>query len=216
MNFRIPVPLILVLGLFLIISTVGKIYFNSKHELRLAEESISKNNPADAMTHYVRSIQWFVPGLNLQDRAAQGLWKVALNYEAETDSENALNAYRLLRGAFYSVRSFYTPGKSWVLRCNEKIAVLMAQQPATSESEKSKTYEERLSANWKLLNDEKPPRPFWAMLAVCGFFGWIGSALFFIMNAMTKSGEIRSRPALIWSFSFIVFYGLWILGLFKT
>ena len=66
------------------------------------------------------------------------------SYVQKNDSENALNAYRLLRGAFYSVRSFYTPGKFWILRCNEKIAVLMAKQPATSESEKTKTYEERL------------------------------------------------------------------------
>lgn len=216
MNIKIPAPLILILGLFLISSTVGKVYLNANHELKLAEEAISNNNLASAMTHYVRSIQWFVPGLNLQERAAEGLWKVGLKYEAQNDSENALNAYRLLRGAFYSVRSFYTPGKTWILRCNEKIAVLMARQPATSESEKTKTYEERLAANWKVLADEKPPRPLWAMLAVCGFFGWIGSTLLFIVNAMTQSGGIRPRPALVWSVSFLLFYGLWILGLFKT
>jgi hypothetical protein len=216
MNFKIPVPLILILGLFLIFSTVGKIYFNAKNELKLAEDFISKDNPEDAVTHYVRSIQWFVPGLNLQEMAAQGLWDVALKYEAQNDSDNALTAYRLLRGAFYSVRSFYTPGKTWILRCNEKIAFLMAKQPATSESEKAKTFEERLAANWKLLTDEKPPRPLWAMLAICGFFGWIGSALLFIMNAMTKSGGVRKRPALVWSLSFLLFYGLWMLGLFNT
>ena len=216
MNIKIPLPLILILALFLIFSTVAKIVLNSNHELKLAEEYASKNELASAMTHYVRSIQWYVPGLNLQERAAEGLWEVALKNEAQNDSENALNAYRLLRGAFYSVRSFYTPGKIWILRCNEKIAVLMAQQPATSESEKKQSYEERLAANWKLLAEEKPPRPLWAMLAVCGFFGWIGSALFFIMKAITKTGGIRTRPAFIWGFGFLLFYGLWVLGLFNT
>lgn len=216
MKLKIPIPLILILGLFLILSTVGKIYFNAKNELKLADESVSKDNLEDAMTHYARSIQWFIPGLNLQERAAEGLWEVALKHEGQNDSDKALAAYRLLRGSFYSVRSFYTPGKTWILRCNEKIAVLMAKQPATSESEKTNTFEERLAANLKLLKDEKPPRPLWAMLAICGFFGWIGSAVLFIMNAMTKSGGIRKRPALMWGFSFLLSYGLWMLGLFNT
>jgi len=168
------------------------------------------------MTHYVRSIQWFVPGLDLQESAAEGLWNAGLQYEAENNSENALNAYRLLRGAFYSVRSFYTPGKTWILRCNEKIAVLMAKQPATSDSEKTKTREERLAANLKLLAGEKPPKPLWAMLAVFGFFGWIGSALFFIITGITQSGGIRARPAIICGSSFLLFHGLWVLGLFNT
>ena len=94
MNFKIPLPLILILALFLIFSTMAKVVFNSNHELKLAEEYISKNELANAMTHYVRSIQWYVPGLNLQERAAEGLWEVALKNEAQNNSENALKAYR--------------------------------------------------------------------------------------------------------------------------
>ncbi|GJL79354.1 MAG: hypothetical protein NPINA01_23430 [Nitrospinaceae bacterium] len=216
MNPKNHVSLILSLVLILLLSTLAKIYLNANAEFNLAEEFASKNNFKDAVTHYERSIQWHLPGLNLQERAAEGLWKVAQKYEAEEDFENAINAYRLLRGAFYSVRSFYTPGKIWIQRCNEKIAILMAKKPATSESEKSKSYEERLKENLRLLSSEKPPKPFWAMLAVFGFFGWIACAVLFIIYAIKKTGEIQTRPALFWGAGFLLFYGLWIAGLFFT
>jgi len=216
MNPKNHASLILSLVLVLVLSTMAKIYLNSNSEFNLAEEFVSKNNFEDAVTHYERSIQWHVPGLDLQNRAAEGLWKVARKFEAEKDFESALNAYRLLRGAFYSVRSFYTPGKIWILRCNEKIAVLMTREPATSESEKSKSYEERLAENWKLLAEEKPPKTLWAMMAVFGFLGWIACTVFFIMYAIKKTGEIQTRPALIWGIGFVLFYSLWVAGLFYT
>jgi len=208
--------LILSLAFILVLSTMAKIYLNSKGELKLAEKLASQNHFREAVTHYERSIQWHVPGLNLQNRAAQGLWKIAQKYEAENDFENAINAYRLLRGAFYSVRSFYTPGKIWILRCNEKIATLMAGKPATSDSDKTKSHEERLAENWKLLSSEKPPKPFWAMMAVFGFFGWIACTVFFIIYAIKKSGEIQTQPAFIWGGGFVFFYSLWVAGLFYT
>jgi tetratricopeptide (TPR) repeat protein len=209
-------PLILSLVCVLILSTLAKVYLNSRDEFILAEELVSKNNVAEAVAHYERSLQWHVPGSNLQDRAAEGLWNVAQKFETEKDFENAINAYRLLRGAFFSVRSFYTPGQDWILRCNEKIAVLMAAKPATSESEKSKSYEERLAEYRSLLARQKPPKTSGALVAVFGFLGWIACTVFFIIFAMNKSGEIQSRPALIWGGGFILFYSLWIAGLFYT
>lgn len=209
-------PWILSLVLILVLTTLAKIYLNANKEFKLAEESASKNDFAEAAAHYERSIQWHIPGLHLQERAAEGLWKAAKTHESQNDLENALNAYRLLRGAFYSTRSFYTPGKKWILKCNEKIAALTAGGPATSESDRSKSYEERLAENLKLLAAEKPPRPLWAMLAVCGFFGWIACTVFLIIFGIKKSGEIQTRPALLWGGGFALCYSLWIAGLFYT
>ena len=52
-----------------------------------------------------------LPGF--QDRAARGMWTTAQNLESANDVENALNAYRSLRGAFFSLRSIVTPGCGW-------------------------------------------------------------------------------------------------------
>ncbi len=216
MKWKPSVLMILIAILVLSYSTVIKIYLNAEREYNLANTLFAQNNLLEAMTHYERSIQWFLPGLSLQDRAAQGLWNVGEKYEAKSDTENALAAYRLLRGAFYSSRSFYTPGKTWIDRCNEKIATLMAGRPTSSEAEKTKTFAERRAENLKILSAEKSPRNPWAVLAVTGFFGWIACAVLFIMKAFTKTGKIQGRPAVSWIAGFIVFYGLWILGLLNT
>lgn len=212
-----PILVIILFAIFLLTFSIAiKIYLNAELEYKRANTLFAQNKLAEAMTHYERSIQWFLPGLSLQNRAAEGLWNVGEKYEANGDTENALAAYRLLRGAFYSARSFYTPGKTWIDRCNEKIATLMAGQSASSGAEKAKTFAERRAENLKILSADKSPRNQWAVLAVIGFFGWIACALLFVVKAISKTGKVSARPAIAWIAGFIVFYGLWILGLLNT
>lgn len=216
MNWKYSSLLMLALVLVLSLTTVIKIYLNAQREYRLGADFVSQNNLMEAVSHYERSIQWFLPGLSLQDKAAHGLWDVAEKYEAQGDTENALNAYRLLRGAFFSARSFYTPGKIWIHRANEKIATLMAGQPASSDVEKTKTFAERRKENLKLLTADKIPNNRWALLAEIGFWGWVACAVLFIFRAVNKTGAIKQRPAFFWVAGFILFYGLWILGLLNA
>ena len=138
-------PSLTLFACMLIIAASGliKIYLNAVDELEKADAFFDQKDFAQAATHYERSIRWHLPGSGLQDRAAEGLWEVASNHEAAGDHERALNDYRLLRSAFYSVRSFYTPGQKWIDRCNEKIAGLMALNPPYSEADKAKSFEQR-------------------------------------------------------------------------
>lgn len=204
---------ILAVILILTIGTAAKIYLNASAELRQAEENYANRLFAEAATHYERSIRWFLPGLSAPDRAAEGLWKTASFYESQGDAENALAAYRRLRGAFYSARSFFTPGQKWIDRCNDKIAALMAGGPPFSEADKSKSFEQRKSEVFSVLAAERPPFLRWALLAEAGFFGWVACALLFIAKAVTPSGHVRSRPALFWSAALAAFYALWLWGM---
>ncbi|MFQ5449814.1 MAG: hypothetical protein ACE5E9_04260 [Nitrospinaceae bacterium] len=197
-------------------STFVKVCWNAREELQVAERYARQNQNAQAAVHYERSIHWFVPVLDFQCRAAEGLWKIARDYEARGDTENALGTYRLLRGAFYSVRSFYTPGKQWIERSNERIATLMAMKPESAPAERTQTFDQRRNEILSLLSREKPPRPLWALLTELGFFGWVTCSVLFIFKAMTKSGGILLRPALFWTGGFVVFYSLWILGMFNV
>ncbi|NIU44247.1 MAG: hypothetical protein GWN72_08335 [Nitrospinaceae bacterium] len=205
---------ILTVVLILSGSTIIKIYLNAQGELNQAQQRVAENELEEAVTHYERSLQWFVPALDLQEKAAQGLWDIGETYETKGEEKKALNTFRRLRGAFYSVRSFYTPGVKWITRCNEKIATLMARMPATTEKEKEKTFEQRKTEYRALLASQQPPYSKWALVSEIGFFGWVTCTLFFIFRAMTQSGDLRPRPALFWMTGFVVFYSLWILGLF--
>lgn len=209
-NLRTWIALALLL---LALGTVGKVYLNATAELKQGEEAFAQKDYSLAVTHYERSIQWFLPITDIQDKAADGLWKTASHFDRVGETQNAIDAYRLLRSAFYSTRSFYTPGRNWIDRCNEKIADLSARLSSSALGDKNQTYEERKSNALSVLNKPKPPNTAWAFLGVSGFWGWISCAVLFILRGMTKSGSLRPRPAVFWGTGFIIFYSLWVLGL---
>lgn len=210
---KFPSRLIFIAMLILIVSTMGKIYINATAELQQGEEFAKGGSQAEAVTHYERAILWYLPGAGVQDRAADGLWKIAVDYESAGDLENAINSYRLLRGAFYAARSFFTPGQKWIALCDDKIARIMALQPPYSESDKTKTFEQRKAEALAILTADKPPYLRWALLGEVGFLGWLACAFMFIIRAFTPSGAILVKPAYFWGCGFVLFYALWLLGL---
>ena len=109
--------------------TILKIYINGNEEFSKAEELFNKNDYTQATTHYERAIQWHIPGSSTPALAAEKLWHISLFYESKNLTDEALKTCRLLRGAFYSTRSFFTPGEKWINLCNEKIAHWMASKP---------------------------------------------------------------------------------------
>ena len=207
---------VLTVGLILLSSLVAKVYFNARSELNLAEDHLSQNRFQQASTHFQRSLHWFFPGLDFKEDAAKGLWRIAEQYENAGDLQNAVDTYRLLRGSFYGARSFYTPGRHWIDRCNLKIAELMARQPPPSATDAQKSFAERKREYLSLLTAEKSPHANWALTAELGFSGWVACCVLFIFRGLSKSGELQSRPALIWGTGFLIFYGLWILGMSNT
>ena len=212
-------PLILQIGIILFImasSFLVKVYLNASSHLETANKFLAEENYADASIHFQRSLDWFFPGLDLKEQAAEGLWNIARHFESKNDLQHALDTYRLLRGGFYGARSFYTPGKDWIQKCNLKIAELMARQPPTSPAEELKSFEQRQTEMLEVLTQEKSPYPKWALLAEVGFFGWVACSFLFIFRAMTSTGKIISRPAIGYSTAFLIFYALWIWGMSNT
>jgi len=199
--------------LFLGFSVGVKVCINASDELQAGEEFFAQNNPQEAVVHYERAIRWHFPGLGVDGKAARQIWKIAENYEAAGEAEKAIGAYRILRAGFYSARSFYTPGKTWINRCNIKIAALMAMEPPVLKADKAKSFAERNAEFLKILSTEKPPYPYWSALTVAGFLGWAACAAMFIIKGVGKSGQIITGKAVYWAGGFVFSYGLWVLGM---
>ena len=213
--FESPVRWVLTAMAVVLLSTSLKVIWNAYDEWNHAE-ALAATKPERALEHYERVIHWHVPFLSLSNDAAEKMWSYALNYEQQGNTEKALNTYRVLRGAFYAARSLYTPGKDWILRCNEKIAGLMASKPADSKAEQKKSFDERKAEYLQLLSRKKPPHPEWALLTELSFFGWILCSFIFILKGFTATGTFQSRPALRWAGGWLVCYGIWIWGLFRV
>lgn len=150
--------------------TLLKVYLNGNEELSIAEKLFSKNNYTESTTHYERAIQWHVPGSSTPALAAEKLWRISLFFESKNLTEEALKTCRLLRGAFYSTRSLFTPGKKWINLCNEKIAHWMASKPDLI-NKTPLSFESRKNRFLKNLQADRPPSTFGSILTEVGFFG---------------------------------------------
>jgi hypothetical protein len=192
-----------------------KIYLNGNEELSKAEELFSKNNYTLATTHYERAIQWHIPGSSTPTLAAEKLWHISLFYESKNLTDEALKTCRLLRGAFYSTRSFFTPGEKWINLCNEKIAHWMASKPDLI-NKTPLSFESRKNRFLKNLQADKPPFTFGGILTEVGFFGWVACAALFLIKAITPAAGLKLKPAIIYSTAFLLFYAIWIFGMFNV
>ncbi|MDD2501919.1 MAG: hypothetical protein PHN92_14025 [Geobacter sp.] len=79
-----------------------------------------------ALTGYESAIRMYLPFSSRVELSAQQIWSLGESAELKGDTERALMAYRSLRSAFYGVRWLRQPGKTWISRCDKKIAVLTA------------------------------------------------------------------------------------------
>ena len=79
-----------------------------------------------ALTGYESAIRMYLPFSPTVERSAERIWYMGETAEKNHDAEQALIAYRSLRSAFYAVRWIKQPGKTWISRCDSKIAALVA------------------------------------------------------------------------------------------
>ncbi len=208
-------PLSLMTGLFalLAISCVAKVALNAYGELSIGKQFLEEKKLGRALDHFDRSIRWHLPLLATADDAAQHIWDIAGLYESKGFNEKALEVYRSLRAAFYSTRSFFTPGEEWIARCNDKIATLMAQAPATAPDIAMKSFEQRREDNLKRLRRDTSPHTGWAVVSEAGFFGWVICLVGLVVQGFTPGGSVRRRPAILWSLAFVLFFIMWGYGL---
>ncbi len=216
MNLKIITAFILTTLLTLTVFTCIKIIVTSKNEFHLAEEYLAQNNISTAINHYERALHWYLPFHQTPYQAAERLWAIAQNQQTQNQNAEALKTYRILRGAFYSIRSFYTPGKNWIQRCNDKISHLMATRFVESRKSPKLSFTEKKSHYMKLLEAERPPSTFASIVNEVGFFGWIASVLLFIFKALSPEGTVKKKPAIFFITAFSLFYSIWIWGLFNA
>lgn len=203
--------------LFLLSLLVGYIAIQGYREYREAEGAKAEGDLSAAITHYQRSIKWYLPGVFYVAKAAEGLWQLGMEAETKGDKIMALMAYQELRSGFYAARSFYTPGTDWIERCNQKIAALMAEWEASSSQRRGHDSMEALRRkHLDILSRKERPDYFWSIVLEVGFFGWLGATIGFIVQVFQGEKGFNSRRALGWGTLFLVSYFLWILGMLKA
>lgn len=150
------------------------------------------------------------------ERSAERLWSMGKMFEKEDKPMWAVDAFSAIRSSFFASRSFYTPGKRWIEKCDEEIAgldVKMLIKDGSVKPEEAAAEKARLLYVMKV---DREPAPGWAMAAEASFFGWVASVLFMIFRGFDEGGRLRSRPALYGFFAFALSFGVWVISLLKA
>ena len=181
-------------------------------ELRTADQYRARGELEGAVVHYRRAARWYAPGSPFHVQALSRLGSIGAQAEQRGDSELALSAYRGVRAAIMSARSFYTPEQARLRAADERIASLMAALPAPP-MDARKSREQLRREHLALLEANSDPSLFWTLVLLAGFAAFVGGAFAFIRHAIDAQDHFVPRQALRWSAVIVVGFGLFLLGL---
>lgn len=166
-------------GIFLAFASI-RVVFEGWHEYNEGIRFQRQNKPAEAITHLVRSARWYFPVIGSDDKAIHALTDIANARFQHGKKGAALPIYREIRAAILGSRSLYTPHKSTLSFCENRIATLMSN----GDQQAKQRYLAQLRAHIQ-------PNPWWSLAAVLTFFAWLFLSGYGFFYSVTKTGEIK-------------------------
>jgi len=207
----------MILGLIVIVLLMvwARAFYGSMQAYHKGETYLEEHQYIKAITFFDRSIHWYTPFNPYVRKSAESLWDIGNRSEQLGDTKMALIAFRTIKRGFHAASSFYSPGKSWIKRCELKINTLVAMEQAEKEGT------DDLKQSIKTIHQSQeilPPSIFWSIILEIGLLGWIGSVIAFIMFTFRPKGESRYsiRSIIMWIGITCVFFALWIVGMMKA
>ncbi len=193
----------------------ARVLYGSMAAFKEGETLLEKKDYIGAITYFDRSMHWYTPFSPYVCGSAKRLWQISRDAEAGGDIRLALIAVRTIRRGFISARSFYVPGRDWILKCDSRIHAL-----GDAERDGTSAREEKDILSGAILNHPqvKGPDVFWSVALLIGFLGWIASVIAFIASGLRKSQrDGLSKPTHSkWIITWAVFFAIWILGMIKA
>lgn len=211
-RFTLMIVVLVIIGLIMV---WGRAFYGSMEAYNQGEIYLKENKYIKAITFFDRSIHWYTPFSPYIYRSAERLWEICIKAEQKGDIRLALIATRTIRRGFYAARSFYTPGKNWINKCDLKINELVRLELQQEEIQDAHAQQDKpIHASQKA----SPPSTLWSIIVEIGFLGWIGSAISFIMFACKGDRKVRllAPQAVAWAGIGILFFALWIVGMMKA
>ncbi len=186
--------------------------FPPHHGLTEAQRAIRIN---DAIEHYGRSARLYTPGNPWARRSLDRLTETGRRFDEAQQPELALSAWRELRSSVLATRAFYTPNRDRLALADERIATLTARlespsvDPGADEAARKQWHAARLAQT------DEPSVP-WTLLALLGFFAWVGCAIAFLWRAVDEQDRLRKKPALLYALGVAAGIALFLLGLARA
>lgn len=200
-----------VAGVILAVVAV-RVVTSSRAEMAEADRLRARGDLDGAVVHYRRAARWYAPGNPYSSAALTELGEIGRDAERRGATEAALAAYRAIRAAIMSTRSFYTPHRDRLEAANERIAELMASLPPPP-IDAGKSRAELRAEHLALLSADDRPSVPWTIVLLLGFFGWVGGAFVFVTRAVDEEDRLVGAEARRWGTVVVVGLGLFVLGM---
>ena len=205
----------LVLIAILLVMVCARVFYGSMQACQQGETYLKADQYIKAITFFDRSIHWYTPFNPYVHKSAERLWEISKDAQKRGDSRLALFAVRTIRRGFIAARSFYTPGRDWIERCDLRIhELVMIQQVRKGGLENGEYVEVSVLENPQV----KGPDILWTILLLISLLGWIGSVIGFIVSEFRTSKKTRllSFSNFKWIVLWAVFFVIWIVGMMKA
>ncbi len=177
------------------------------------DRALAAGDREGAIRWWRRAARWYVPLAPHVAGAYDRLEALAGEAEAKADLATALAAWQGVRGSILATRSFYVPHEERLEPANRHIAALLARVEGGA-PDPGKTEAERAAWHYGLLAVDGAPDVAWSIVALIGFFTWLGGGALFAWRGISAEDRLLVRPAttawlLIASGLFV-----WLLGLY--
>jgi hypothetical protein len=189
-----------------------RVVTSAASELRAGDRYRDRGEIEAALIHYRRAARWYAPGSPYHVDALGRLGQIGAGAEQKGDVDLALAAYRAIRAAIMSTRSFYVPEAERLDAADQRIAVLMASLPPPA-MDAGKSREQLRTEHLALLQADPGPSPLWSLVLLLGFALWVASAFVFTLRAVDEHDRFVRREVLRWGSLIAVGFGLFVLGM---
>lgn len=202
------------LGLVLLV-VVGRVWYSARTELSKARAA---RTAVERLDRFQWAMRWYLPGTSAPQDAADEITDWAIRAEQQGRPENALAAWRRLRGGILATRHLWSPFDARLPEANRRIATLTAdlQLASGAPSIRGRDRATLIQDHFALLQLDAAPRPGWSIAVFFGFLGWVGGAGWTIRRGLTPAGGLVRRPFLRGLAATITCFAIWILGLLNA
>ncbi|MEZ4467201.1 MAG: hypothetical protein R3F43_22845 [bacterium] len=173
---------------------------------------------ASKIEHFQYALRWYAPAGGVSAQAADALEGLARLAEAQGRRDDALAAWRRLRGGILAIRHLGEPLGERLPMVNARIADLMAdaQLAEGGPTLRGRDRAALIADHAALLALDPTPAAGWRMAILLGFLGWVASAFAVTRRGFDAELKVRPGPLLRWGASTVVCFGIWLLALWRA
>jgi len=193
----------------------ARVFYGSMRAYQKGDSYLKGGRHIEAVTFFDRSMHWYAPLNPYVRKSAERLWEIGKIGQERGDIRLALVALKAIKRGLLGARSFYTPGRDWIEKCDLRIQELLRRKVGEETGAKADGFVDAMLER----SEGKPPDVMWSIVLLVGLFGWVISLIAIIMRPVeqgNEKGRLWGCRTLEWTLCAIIFYALWILGMMNA